>query len=443
MSVLPTPRLLGLLLLAAVPLALGSLTHVFLVVTIVYLLALAGLVIVDIRLGPAHDDLDVSRHHETRLTLGEPNEVNAIIRWTSAKYGDGSDRMLQVRDETPPEIPGEQPIMTGAITPGGEWRGTYNLTPVRRGTYQFGDLWLRVETPFKLALRQFAYERKEPARVYPNLRAIRQYDLLARRGRLAEVGVHRTRYLGRGSEFERLRDYQPDDEYRRINWKATARRHVPVTVDYETERSQTLLLMLDTGRLMGAPVGDLDKLDHALNSALLLGYVASKAGDRVGTVAFADDVRAFVPPGRGDRQFHLLLDALHDLRVQPVESDLRRTVAFLASRHQRRSLVIYFTDLAAEIDATSVVASLGLLARRHLVVCVSLSDPDLIAMSQQFPEDSRQAYEKVVARRLLDERRRTVEQLERLGISTIEGSPESLSPAVINLYLDAKARSRL
>ena len=351
MSVLPTPRLLGLLLLAAVPLALGSLTHVFLVVTIVYLLALAGLVIVDIRLGPAHDDLDVSRHHETRLTLGEPNEVNAIIRWTSAKYGDGSDRMLQVRDETPPEIPGEQPIMTGAITPGGEWRGTYNLTPVRRGTYQFGDLWLRVETPFKLALRQFAYERKEPARVYPNLRAIRQYDLLARRGRLAEVGVHRTRYLGRGSEFERLRDYQPDDEYRRINWKATARRHVPVTVDYETERSQTLLLMLDTGRLMGAPVGDLDKLDHALNSALLLGYVASKAGDRVGTVAFADDVRAFVPPGRGDRQFHLLLDALHDLRVQPVESDLRRTVAFLASRHQRRSLVIYFTDLAAEIDA--------------------------------------------------------------------------------------------
>ena len=145
-------------------------------------------------------------------------------------------------------------------------------------------------------------------------------------------------------------------------------------------------------------------------------------------MAFADDVRAFVPPGRGDHQFQLLLDALHDLRVQPVESDLRRTVAFLAARYRRRSLVIYFTDLAAELDANSIVASLGLLARRHLVFCVSLTDPDLIAMSQQFPEDSRQAYEKVVARRLLDERRRVVEQLERLGIATIEGSPRRSRP---------------
>ncbi len=389
------------------------------------------------------DDFSVERHHDRHLSLGDSNTVTTEVRWLAHTATAGSTRAIRLRDETPPEFPDEQPILSGTIEPGGVWRETYELHPMRRGTYQFGDVWLRVESPFKLVVRQLRVSRQEPVRVYPNLRAIRQYDLLARRGRLPEVGVHRTRNLGRGNEFERLRDYQPDDEYRRINWKATARRLHPVTVEYETERSQNLLLMLDTGRLMGTPVGALDKLDHALNSALMLAYVASKMGDRVGALAFADQVRVFVPPARGDRQFQLLLDALHAVRVQPVESDLRRTVSFLASRHQRRSLVIFFTDLAGELDATAMIASLGLLARRHLVVCASLSDPDLLAMEEQLPSDSLQAYEKVVARRLIDERRGVVEKLERFGIATIEGSPESLSPAMINHYLETKARSRL
>lgn len=443
MTIIPTWRLLLLTLAVAVPLALGSFVHVALYIAAIFMVALIALLIVDVRLGPVASDFAVERRHDQRLSLGEPNAVTLNVRWIGGKLTSGQSRRLWLRDESPPEIPGEQPILSGDILPGGEWHGSYDLRPVRRGTYQFGDVWLRVETPFKLAVRQFGYKRQEPARVYPNLRAIRQYDLLARRGRLAEVGVHRTRYLGRGNEFERLRDYLPDDEYRRINWKATARRFRPITVEYETERSQSLLLMVDTGRLMGAPAGDLDKLDHALNSALMLAYVATKMGDRVGTVAFADRVQAFVPPARGDRQFQLLLDTLHGVRVQPVESDLRRTVAFLASRHQRRSLAIFFTDLAGEIDSTTMISSLQLLARRHLVVCASLRDPDLAAMGEQMPTDSLQTYQKVVARRLVEERQRIVERLERFGITTIEGSPESLSPSMINHYLEMKARSRL
>ena len=443
MTVMPTWRLLLLMSTTALLLVLGSFVHGAVFAAIIYFAALVALLAVDIQLGPRAEDFTVDRSHDQRLSLGEPNTVTLNVRWTSRRLGNAAAHRIWVRDEAPPEIPGEQPILGGTIQPGGEWQGRYELHPVRRGTYEFGDIWLRVETPFRLAVRQFGYRRQEPARVYPNLRAIRQYDLLARRGRLAEVGVHRTRYLGRGNEFERLRDYLPDDEYRRINWKATARLLRPITVEYETERSQSLLLMLDTGRLMGTPTGDLDKLDHALNSALLLAYVATKMGDRVGTMAFADQVRVFVPPARGDRQFQLLLDSLHGIRVQPVETDLRRAVSFLASRNQRRSLVILFTDFAGELDSTTIVSSLQLLARRHLVVCASLSDPDLIAMGKQLPNDSLQSYQKVVARRLLEERRGIVERLEHYGIATIEGSPESLSPAMINHYLETKARSRL
>ena len=443
MALIPTRRLLFLAFVAAVPLALGSLYHVLLAVALLYVVGLAVLVIVDVRGGPRQSELTVERGHDQRLSLGEPNTVSLCVRWKAGPATGTSSRRIWLRDEPPPEIPGSPPQLSGTIDPGGVWEGRYDLRPLRRGTYEFGDAWLRIETPLRLVIRQFGYPLREPARVYPNLRAIRQYDLLARRGRLAEVGVHRTRYLGRGNEFERLRDYQPDDEYRRINWKATARRNRPVTVEYETERSQSLLLRLDTGRLMGTPVGDLDKLDHALNSALLLAYVASKMGDRVGALAFADQVRAFVPPARGDQQFQLLLDALHAIRAQPVESDLRRTAAFLASHQTRRSLVILFTDLAAEIESDALVASLGLLSRRHIVVCASLNDPDLMTLAEAIPGDSRQAYEKVVARRLLDERHLLLERLERLGIATLQGSPEALTPAVINHYLETKARSRL
>ncbi len=441
MSFIPARRLFLLSALTALPLALGSFYRPLLILALLYLLALAIVVFFDVRHGPRRNDLTVERGHDQRLSLGEPNTVTLHVRWK--RGASGSRHRFWLRDEPPPEIPGPEPLMDGLIEPGGDWQGRYELRPVRRGNYAFGAVWLRIETPLRLIVRQFSYPLVEPAHVYPNLRAIQRYDLLAQRGRLAELGVHRTRYLGRGNEFERLRDYQPDDEYRRINWKATARRNRPITIEYETERSQSVLLLLDSGRLMGSPVGDLDKLDHALNSALLLAYVASKMGDRVGALAYADRVRAFVPPARGDQQFQLLLEALHALRSQPVESDPRRMVATLTARQSRRSLAILFTDLAAEIDVDALVASLSLLARRHLVVVASLSDPDLMAMAERLPDDSRQAYEAVVARRLLDERRALLERLERAGIATLQGSPESLTPAVINHYLETKARSQL
>ncbi len=440
---IPTWRLLVLLLLAAPIWALSSVAGSIAVLAPVYLLLLALLCVYDLRCARQRQHLSAERHHDSRFSLGGTNSVTVTVRAKSAGTPDSTPWNLWLRDETPPEIPGGQPVIEGTIRPGGEWQATYELTPVRRGNYQFGDVWIRLETPLKLFVRQTKFPLSEDVRVYPNLRAIQRYDLMAQQGRLAEVGVHRTRYLGRGNEFERLRDYQPDDEYRRINWKATARRLHPVTVEYETERSQNLLLMIDTGRMMGAPVGELNKLDHALNSALLLAYVASKMGDRVGALSCDDRVRAFVPPARGARQFQLLLDALHGVEAQPVESDLRRTVSFLASRHQRRSLVIFFTDLAAETDASTIIPSLQLLSRRHLVVCASLSDPDLENMSRQLPEDSMGAYEKVVAQRLIDERHALVETLARFGVATIEGTPESLSPAVINHYLETKARARL
>lgn len=442
MAALPTPRLLGLALGAAVPLAGATFDGRLLYLAAIYAAGVVALIALDLRLAPPAVTFAVDRQHDQRLSLGEPNPVDLHVRWVGPWRGARPLR-LWTRDETPPEIPVDQRILAGRIVPGDAWTGRYHLRPLRRGDYGFGAIILRVEGPLGLTIRQHTYPRVAPARVYPNLRAVHRYDLLIRRGRLHEAGLRRARLRGQGTEFERLRDYLPDDDYRRIAWKATARRHQPVTVEYETERSQNLIVLLDTGRLMGTPVGAMEKLDYAVNATLMLAYVAAELGDRTGLLAFADRVGVYVPPGRGRRQFHLILENLYRVRAQPVESDPGRALAYLATRQPRRSLVILLTDLVEATEAETLVAHLGQLARRHLPLCVTISDPDLIRLAAEPPTDSRRAYERVVAQRLLDERRVILERLERRGTLAMDVPAEQLTMAMINRYLEIKGRTRL
>ncbi len=438
---IPTRRFLVLALPVAPLLATATIEPWMLYVVGLYAAALAALIALDLRLAPAASAFQVERHHEERLSLGEANPVDLIVRWRRATGG--RELRLWARDEAPAGISADRHLLEGSISPGGEWTGRYQLQPVRRGDYRFGDAHLRVEAPLGLLVRQHRYPLAASVRVYPNLRAVRRYELLARRGRLQETGLRHARLFGSGTEFERLRDYQPDDDFRRIAWKATARRRQPVTVEYETERSQNLILLLDTGRLMGTPIGPMQKLDYAVNAALMLAYMAAQMEDRVGLLAFSDRVDLFVPSRRGRRQFHLLLESLYKVSSQPVESDPAGALAFLAARQPRRSLIVLFTDIEEATEAAALVAPLGVLSRRHLPLCVTVADPDLSRLAAVLPANSKESYEKVVAQRLLDERRTVLEQLERRGALSLDVPAEELTVAVVNRYLEIKARTRL
>lgn len=444
MAVLPTPRLLALALGVAVLLALASFAPGLLIVAGTYAVVLAAAVVGDAFLAPRAEVFVAERRHDERLSLGEPNPVDVQFAWigTRSKRWHWPLR-LWVRDETPPGIPVDRRVLDGSIAPGGKWAGRYHLHPHRRGDYAFGPITVRVATPFGLLVFQHSYPTTGPARVYPNLRAVRRYELLARRGRLLEAGLRSARVVGRGTEYERLRDYVPDDDFRRIAWKATARRYQPVTMEYETERSQILMLVIDTGRLMGTPIGPMEKLDYAVNAALMLAYVAIRRDDRVGLLAFGDRVDRYVPPGRGRRQFQLLLDGLYQVRSQPVESDAGRALAFVAARQAKRSLIVLLTDVAEAADTDELVAHLGYLARRHLPLCVTVSDPDVVRLAEASPTNSRHAYEKVVAQRLFDERRAILDHLERRGALTLDVPAERLTAEAVNRYLEIKARTLL
>jgi uncharacterized protein (DUF58 family) len=297
----------------------------------------------------------------------------------------------------------------------------------------------------------------ESVRVYPNLRDLKKYDLLARRGLLMEAGSRAIRIPGASTEFERLREYVPDDEFRHINWKATARRGKPIVNQYESERSQNLVIMLDSGRLMGARAqlprtdegesllaGEVDlgltKLDHALNSALLLAYVASLRGDRVALLTYSDTVRVFRPPTRGRGAFVEIVQALYNVQPEAAEPDHSAAFQFLSSRNLRRSLLVLFTDLVDRESSQSLVANLALASRHHQVVCVTLADPTVARPAASVPEDSQGLYEKMVAQRLVDDRATMLALLKHRGIVPVDTDADRLSPSLIGAYLALKQR---
>ena len=185
-----------------------------------------------------------------------------------------------------------------------------------------------------LIIRQARFAAAADVKVYPNLLDIRKYELLVRKGQLQEMGLRHTRVLGSGTEFERLREYQLDDEFRRIDWKAMARRGKPITREFETERSQNVVCVLDIGRLMRSPVQDasgqsLAKVDYAVNAVLMLSYVAGLRGDKVGLLAFADQVTHYLAPKLGKGQFYRMLALLYAIESQPVESDYTKAFTYL------------------------------------------------------------------------------------------------------------------
>ncbi|MEZ4640219.1 MAG: DUF58 domain-containing protein [Caldilineaceae bacterium] len=214
----------------------------------------------------------------------------------------------------------------------------------------------------------------EPVKVYPNLVDVKKFDLLLRKNKLWELGVRNVRQRGAGTEFERLREYQPDDEYRCINWKATARRGVPITMEYETERSQNIIALLDVGRLMRSPVGNVAKMDYAINAVLLLAYVASKRPHR--RVDLRRRGAAVVGAVLGQGQFHRMLELLYKVQGQPVESDYSSAFAYLAARQNRRSLLLVFTDLTGSVVNETLVAQMLRLRRSHLPLLATMRRSD-------------------------------------------------------------------
>ncbi|MGA7987774.1 MAG: DUF58 domain-containing protein [Candidatus Dormiibacterota bacterium] len=319
----------------------------------------------------------------------------------------------------------------------------YTITPIARGDSSLGPAVVRVTGPWRLGWRQSTVGEPRQIRVDPNLAAIDVYEALARRGQLAEIGLRTMRLRTEGSEFERVREAFPDDPLRSINWRATARTGRLMATELIPERAQPLVICLDHGRLMGIGAGELTKLDHAINAALLLVHVALRSGDRAGMLAFSDTVTSTLPPRAGTAQLRRFLDATRPIVPGETEADYDDALTFYSRWQTRRSLVVIFTDVLDLDQGKALIRQCARLRRRHLPLVVTVRDPALDDAAGAVPRSGEEAYARAVAGGLIADREDTLRVLRRSGVETIDADARTLSPRLVNRYLDLKRRARL
>jgi len=426
----PTPLLPLLLAVTAAPsLVPGLLWLSLLLASLLGAVAVADLL-------ASRRRIEALRRIDGPLSLGEANPVGLAFRCL------GGPVTLEVRDDLPLHLEpaAEWPVVR--LQPGVWTESSYRVRPKRRGRYVIGPLHGRFRSPLGLWRQTITWPLSDEARVYSNLIPVRQYEVAMRTGRQLD-GLKRARRRGAGTEFESLREYQVGDEFRAINWPASARRGTLVTNLYQADRAQPIMLLIDAGRLMVPQIGGLTRLDHVLNAALLLATVAVERGDQVGLMLFGGEVKCFVPPRKGRGQVMAMLESVYDVAPEQVEPDYGRMLGWFRAKHRKRSLIVLFTDLIDPEINQGLITHLSAMAARHLVLVVTLTDPELLALSRCLPASARETYAKAAALEVLAARAEARARLQRSGVLVIDVPPESFSTAVVNQYLEIKEQGRL
>jgi uncharacterized protein (DUF58 family) len=379
-------------------------------------------------------------------------EAPAALRWEVGSRV-GGPRRVHLADALAPSLRAEDRRTSLLVPARGRAAAATRLTPSRRGRFRLGEVAVRVEGPWRLVARQSSRVLPGELRVYPLFRSRDEAELRVNNPRILEVGLRSAQGRGGGTEFDALREYNVDDEFRRIDWAATARAGKAIVRTYRAERNQHLILLLDTGRVMAARVrdplargavwGDVPRLDHAMDAVMTLTAVSTRLGDRAGLVAYAGEVRAAVPPGHARDQLRRVTDALVDLEPQLVESDHRAAFAETLTRFRRRGLLVLLTELAAEPVAETLVPALPLVLRTHLVIVAAVRDPAVDRWARAVPTDTAATYRKAAAVAALYERARTVGRLRGMGAVVVDEPPGRLAPRLADVYLELKASSRL
>ena len=399
--------------------------------------ALLAILAVDYILTPCSGEIEVERQVDEKLSLGISNPVVLKIR----NRGNFAAR-LRVRDEPTYAFDSRGNSTNFVDLPRlGSIEHHYVVIPPKRGDFSFGDIYVRRIGLFRMLVRQYKIPAAQDVKVYPDLTLIRKHVTL-RQGRILEGRPRRI--FGRGTEFESLRDYHPDDEYRNIDWKATARRNKLTSREYQVERSQNVMIMLDVGRTMGIATDEaMTRLDYGVNAAAAIAFAAANAGDQVGLMIFSGEVEMFIPPRKGHSQAMAILQALYSVRTTTVESDYSAAFLHLSHRWRKRSLIVLLTDLIDPDSSRSVITHLAGLARSHLPICLAIGDADVVATAQVVPMKVKDAYRKAVARQVIYERRRAIAELEQAGVIVVDTDGPSAAGHAVETYSDIKARGRL
>jgi uncharacterized protein (DUF58 family) len=424
-------------LVAAILLALASPWIGGLTPAIILTLALTGAVLTDILFIP-REALRVTRKVPPILRQTQSFQVELTL----SNRGENS-ASFQVVDSPPTDFTGSRQPIKFRLRPNQETVRSYTLKSYRRGSFAFGAVFYRITGPLGLIQRQGKIELPQDVQVVPDLTGEGSRDLQLALAGATRAGRRRSSRRGEGREFESLREHQHDDDFRSIDWKASAKRGKLISRQYETERDQRLMVVLDTGRLMRTRIGDYRKLDYAINASIHLAQAALRKGDLVGYSVFSNEPEAFAEPKKGQTQLSRLVRELTPLQPNRFDSDYATAFHQLMRKSSRRTLIICFTDLGDPHSANRLLQAVVPLVPRHLPVIVTVSNSEILAVARSMPKTEFEVYRTVAATEIWNDYQRTLRVLRSRGILTVSVPADELSAATVNEYLRIKDSARL
>jgi uncharacterized protein (DUF58 family) len=399
---------------------------------------LASIAVIDLVLIPAGSQLHFERSMTKVASLGNKHEVQLRID------NRGSQPIrVEVAEDVRDGLSVEPAVHKLQLAAGKRLTVEHLITPQRRGAFRLERIYAHLISRLGFWLQQQSYECQHPLHVYPDIKQIGEYALLARTNRLSQIGVRRTRRIGQDSDFERLRDYQQDDNYKHIEWRASARRQKLTVKQFQTDQSQRVIFLLDCGRMMTNEYDGLSLVDYALNSVLMLSYVALHQGDSVGMICFSDQIHAYVPPAGGKRQMNRMLHAGFDQFPRLVQSRFDEAFLYLSTHCRRRSLVVLVTNVIDQVNADQVQNYMQNLIGCHLPLLVLLRDHRIFESADNPAPDPSVLYRSAAAAQILVWRNQVVRRMRASGSLTLDVFPDDMTSPMVNKYLEVKARHLL
>jgi uncharacterized protein (DUF58 family) len=441
---IPSGRLVGLLaiggLIATLFAALlPSQIGLALLGTLVWYVLLILLAIIDAT-QVGNQQIQVSREKLGKLSIGRDNPIKIFVKAPSGQKKQ-QKYSYQIRDFAPTNLPGNPNTIEGQIATNDQQEHTYIVHPYQRGEYDWQGIQVRQLSSWSLTWQQWRVDAAQPVVVYPDLIGLKALSIKLT---LQSSGtIRQTRRLGAGTEFTELREYAVGDDPRLIDWKATARRNRPLIRVLEPEQEQTIIILLDRGRLMTANIQGLQRFDLGLNATLSLALAAIQRGDKVGVGVFDRTLHTWLPPQRGQQHMSNIIDRLSRIQPDLLEPDYVGAINTVISRQNRRALVVIITDIVDTIASAELLTALSRLAPRYLPFCVTLRDPQVDHLAHNLANNIPNAYEQAVAIDLLQQRKLAFAKLQQRGVMVLDAPANLMSDQLVEQYLQIKQKGRL
>ncbi|HET9431834.1 MAG TPA: DUF58 domain-containing protein [Chitinophagaceae bacterium] len=402
---------------------------------LILLLLLVAVIIDAILLFGKKDGFEAFRLLPERFSIGD---MNKVVIGLENKYN--FPVRISIIDELPVQFQERKWLRKTQLRSNANQELDYFLRPVSRGEYDFFDINVFVHGPISLVKRRYIFPAAKTVKVYPSYVQMRRYQLLALSNRLQEVGVKRIRRIGHSMEFEQIKEYVRGDDYRTINWKATARKDGLMVNNYTDERSQQIYCLINKGRVMKMPFEGMTLLDHAVNASLVLSNVALVKHDKAGLISFAESLDTFLLADKKPTQMNLLLEALYKQQTRFLEADYEKLFSIIRNRITHRSLLVLFTNFESLEGLQRELPALKKIAHYHLLLVVFFENTELKSLIDKKAATIEDIYIKTIAEKFALEKRQMIRELHMNGIPSILTSPEHLTVNTVNKYLELKTR---